>query len=423
MLETNSNPSDPALPYLSELLTPDQFAYGRVNLVIAPCHSGKSTAARKLISDFGFMPEKVLYLIDTTAGKESLLSHEMAQTIPYEWAEWVDPSWHVHDSYKDRFVTMTYHHFGECWRCNPFFLWDVDLIICDEMHNLLKFAKIQESKREKLGIPDGIDVHLTCAHAFDALTKLTTAPSHARPMIIAITATPDQLLRAFEKHQTPYHAFDYRGKVHYDKTRNRVYYSDFKSIADQLVDRAIIYVPTINQMLELADYLDYGLQNIVCLWSIHNEEHPMSDEQLAVRDAILKTECIPEDIDILLINAAYETSINIRNEDFNTVIIHSANPDVQTQVRGRLRHDIDTLYLHDKSHEHISDYFPEEYYDRLLFWEEKNEIIERMHMTDKNGRLLKWPSIQKLLKKDGLIVTEGRVNYRRYVRVLRNSAA
>lgn len=423
MTKLNDTTSDPALPYLSDLLTPSQFKRGRFNLVIAPCHSGKSTAARKLIDDFGIPPEQVLYLIDTAAGKESILAHEMAQTIPYEWAEWVDSSWHVHDSFDNRFITMTYHLFGECWRCNPFAFHDVRLIICDEMHNLLKFGQIQKSKRQKLEIPDDIDVHQTCAHAFDALTKLVSGSTPYSPMVIAITATPDQVIYALDKHKTPYHTFDYRGKVHCDKTKNRVYYSDFKSIAASLVDRAIIYVPTIHLMQEFAELLDDGLQNIACLWSIHNEEHPMSDEQLAIREEILKTERIPDDIDILLFNSAYETSINIRNEDFKTVIIHSGNPDVQIQVRSRLRHDIDNLYIHDKSHEHISDYFPEEYFDRMLFWEEKNEVIELMHMTDKNGRPLKWPSIEKQLKKDGLTVVKGRISDRRYVRVLRSSAA
>jgi hypothetical protein len=149
----------------------------------------------------------------------------------------------------------------------------------------------------------------------------------------------------------------------------------------------------------------------------------MSDEQLTVRDTILKTEHIPEDIDILLINAAYETSINIRNEDFKIVIIHSGNPDVQIQVRGRLRHDIDTLYIHDKAHEHIIDYFPEEYYDRMLFQKDKDELAARLGMTNEDNRPIKWPTIKKKLTKDGLIILEGRVKNLRYARILRGSAA
>ena len=383
------------------------------------CHSGKSTAARKLIDRFGFSHEQVLYLIDTTAGKDAILSHEKAQTVPYEWA----PSWHVRDMCENRFITMTYHAFGDPCHDDPAFLWNVRLIICDEMHNLLKFERIQESKNQKLELIDDLDAQKSCTYAFNMLSKLTGNTSPSSPMLIAITATADQVIRAFDKHNTPYHAFDYRGKVHCDKTKQRIYYSDFKSIADQLVDRAIIYVPTINLMQDYADILDNGLYRIACLWSVHNKDYPMSDEQLAIRDEILKTELIPENIDFLLINAAYETSINIRNEDFKTVIIHSGTPDVQIQVCGRLRHDIDTLYIHDKVHEHIVDYFPEEYYDRMLFKADKDELIQYLHMIKEDGRLIKWTTLKKKLQKGGLIVAEGRINNLRYSRILRNSAA
>ncbi len=419
MSEQNSVSSDPALPYLSELLSPRQFKHGRFNLVVAPCHSGKSTAARELIDKFGFPHEQVLYLIDTTAGKDAILSHEKAQTVPYEWV----PSWHVHDMCEDRFITMTYHTFGDLCHDDPTFLWNVRLIICDEMHNLLKFERIQESRNQKHELIDGLDAQKSCTYAFNMLSKLAGNTSPSSPMLIAITATADQVIRAFDKRNTPYHAFDYRGKVHCDKTKQRVYYSDFKSIADQLVDRAIIYVPTINLMQDYADILDNGLYRIACLWSVHNKDYPMSDEQLAIREEILKTELIPEDIDFLLINAAYETSINIRNEDFKTVIIHSGNPNVQIQVRGRLRHDIDTLYIHDKAHEHIIDYFPEEYYERMLFKADKDELIQYLHMIKEDGRLIKWTTLKKKLQKDGLIITEGRINNLRYSRILRNSAA
>ena len=94
-----TNQADPELPYLSDLLQPEQFKHGRFNLVVAPCHSGKSTAARTLITDFGFPRESVLYLIDTTAGKEAILAHEKAQTLPYEWIEHSEPFRRIHNMY------------------------------------------------------------------------------------------------------------------------------------------------------------------------------------------------------------------------------------------------------------------------------------------------------------------------------------
>ena len=416
---TQTNQADPELPYLSDLLQPEQFKHERFNLVVAPCHSGKSTAARTLITDFGFPRESVLYLIDTTAGKEAILAHEKAQTLPYEWIEQSEPFRRIHNMYDDQFVTMTYHQFGDLWHEDPTFLFRLRLIICDEMHNLLKFERIQDNQNHALELYDGLGAQKSCTWAITALAQLAKCSFPASPLLIAITATPDQVIHAFKKHDIPYHTYDYRGKVHYDKTQTRLYYSDFKSIAANLHERAIIYVPTIGLMQNFAEVLDNGERKIACLWSVHQKDIPMSEEQLTIRDEILKTERIPADIDILLINAAYETSINIRNEDFNTVIIHSGNPDVQIQVRGRLRHDIDCLYIHDKAHEHVTDYLPEEYYDRPLFYNDREELVHLMNMTNENNRLIKWPTLAKQLRKEGFVIKEGRLNNCRYYRILR----
>lgn len=148
----------------------------------------------------------------------------------------------------------------------------------------------------------------------------------------------------------------------------------------------------------------------------------MGEQQLAVRDFILEHQAIPPEIDLLFINAAYETSINIRNEDFQTMIVHSGNTDVQTQVRGRLRHDIEHLYIYDAKHVNISQYFPEEYYGKPLFRKDTERIATHMNLKNEKGRGQKWPSIAKLLQKDGLIVNKIKVKGRRAWIVYPNDA-
>ena len=134
-------------------------------------------------------------------------------------------------------------------------------------------------------------------------------------------------------------------------------------------------------------------------------DHAMSAEQLKVRNAILTTQRVPDEVDVLFINAAYETSININNEDINTVIVHSGNPDTQVQVRGRLRHDINTLYIYDPEHEHIRDYFPEEYCGRFLTSKDTAKIADEMNLRDEKGNQKRWPAIVRLLIKDGFIAS------------------
>lgn len=227
-----------------------------------------------------------------------------------------------------------------------------------------------------------------------------------------MTATVNTLSVELGRQKVTCEYFDYTGKVHCDLTRQRLYYAHFEDVISKLPSgtRAIIYTTQISQMLEFAKLADDGKRKICCLWGRNNTIYEMSKKQLDIREAILTTERIPPDIDLLFINAAYETSININNEDFNTMIIHSSDVDVQIQVRGRLRHDIDVLYLHDSNHEHVAQYFPAENYDRPLYNEDTAAIAEAMNLKNKDGRKLKWPSIYKLLEKDGLIVTKQKRN-------------
>ena len=71
----------------------------------------------------------------------------------------------------------------------------------------------------------------------------------------------------------------------------------------------------------------------------------------------------------------------------------------------------------------LFDYFPEEYYDRMLFQKDKDELAARLSMTNEDNRPIKWPTIKKKLTKDGLVIQEGRVKNLRYARILRSSAA
>ena len=233
-------------------------------------------------------------------------------------------------------------------------------------------------------------------------------------MIVIMSATINPVSVALDRRNAPCTYFDYTDKVRCDITRNRFYYAHFEDVLQQLPfdTRAIIYTPQITQMLKFAKAADDGWRNICCLWGLNNPNHEMSDEQKRVRDVILRSERIPPEIDLLFINAAYETSINIRNEDFNTVIVHDGNSDVQVQVRGRLRHDIDALYIYDSTHVNIAQYFPAEYYNRWLFREDIEEIVSGMNLYNEKGRQLKWTSIYRLLQSDGVTVSKQKKNGR-----------
>ena len=227
---------------------------------------------------------------------------------------------------------------------------------------------------------------------------------NASALIVIMSATINTVSVALDKNNVNAEYFDLTAEVDCDRTTNRIYYSDLKSVIASipLGSKAVIYLPTISLINDYAAIAEDYWHNVGCLWSISNTEHPMTEEQLELRKYIIDNQQIPENIDILFINAAYETSININNPDINTMVIHSSNSDTQVQVRGRIRHDIDTLYIYDSQHEHVTAYFPPEYYNKFLTVPEVKEIATNMDLKDSKGRFRHWPSIAKALEKDGV---------------------
>lgn len=398
--------------YLSDVLDVTQLQRGRANLIVAPCHSGKTTAALGKIASLAECRGRVVMLIDTTAGKQALARQDGVERYSDWWLhELMYPEWEeIYD--RKNVVVMSYHELGYKLQQTPNCLDNVEIIICDEMHNLIKYKGIERAQNienKTIGTEEEVKV---CEVTLDELAR--RANQKDGPLVVIMTATINAVSVTLEKMGVNAECFDYTDKITQDKTEHRIYYGNLEDAISKLEfgEKAIVYCMRITQMEKVAEMLDDGWRNICCLWGMHNTNHIMTDYQLSVREHILKTRQIPDDIDILVINAAYETSINIDSEDFKTVIVHNGNVDVQTQVRGRIRHDIDKLYLYDSKHEYITQYFPEEYYDRILTKKETDEIVQIMNLKNEKGELMKWPTLARKLEHDGAVVNKEKVNNR-----------
>ena len=413
------NPS-PKKPYLGEVLDLEALRKGRANIIVAPCHSGKTTAACKIMERHARHPANVIYLIDTRAGKDALLLKKNAQKCTEAWVHQYDPFWWGERPVRTNFTVMTYHQFGLALLEESSFLIGIDLIICDEIHNLVKYVAIEASTYEQNDLAGDAKEQICCQHALESIGRLAARETHA-PMIVMLTATSAPITRKFDTMHVPYECMDYYGKVYEDETFQRIYYADIAEVISRINGKTLIYVPTIELMKEYAELVREVSPNVVCLWSIHSSKE-LDEDQLKARESILHDELIPKDIDVLLINAAYETSLNINNEDFRTMIIHCSNPDTQIQVRGRIRHDIDALYLLDRGHEHISAYFPAKYLDKWLPTDQVHAITDAMNLRSEKGRELKWPSLKKLLEKDGYLIYPEKHRQQRGWRIHRFSA-
>ena len=137
----------------------------------------------------------------------------------------------------------------------------------------------------------------------------------------------------------------------------------------------------------------------------------MSPEQLALRNKVILHGTIPDDIQVLIINAASETSINIKSP-VDYVVVNGSNPDTQIQAVGRVRHDLETVYLRQISPEQHT-YIPREFIDKKwlnqpLYAEDKEALARSIIITDARGRRYQWPNIRKSLLYSDFSVTDGR---------------
>ena len=383
---------------MSNVIDIQDFKRGQANIIIAPCHSGKTTAAIQKIAALAECRERVIFLIDTNIGKKALLRKKETNRVSEQWLKNIEEKWWGSIPAGGGIRIMSYHQFGHQLKEHPDLLKNIDVLICDELHNIKKYMDIERAMNKMKGTQE-----TACKTAFEEIVRASKTPT--APYVVAMTATVRAVSVLLDKVDTEY--FDYTDRVTRDITTETVYYNDINTVLKDLPlgERAIVYVPTIHAMKDYAAVAEEEWHNVCCLWGIHNMDHAMSAEQLKVRNAILTTQRVPDEVDVLFINAAYETSININNEDINTVIVHSGNPDTQVQVRGRLRHDINTLYIYDPEHEHIRDYFPEEYCGRFLTSKDTAKIADEMNLRDEKGNQKRWPAIVRLLIKDGFIAS------------------
>lgn len=157
-------------------------------------------------------------------------------------------------------------------------------------------------------------------------------------------------------------------------------------------------------------------------WSVHNKDNPMDDSQLRLRSEILTTEKIPDDVDLLVINAASETSIKIKSHvDF--IVIHNTNSDEITQVRGRYCGNLDQVFIHEQEVENTTLLWkiPPEYLDRKLSAADNKKLRSEYPIHDSFGKAIGWSIYKKILKNSGYNVTISSSNGHDYTVISKNA--
>ena len=148
------------------------------------------------------------------------------------------------------------------------------------------------------------------------------------------------------------------------------------------------------------------------MWSTNSKTDSMTAEQLAARDAILNEFMIPPQYHLLIINSSSETSIKIKSP-VDYVIVHDNDRDTQTQVRGRVNHDLDKLYI-PWTADNDDLPIPVDFLNVRLFAEGKTLLSRLIGLRNAKAREYGWPTTKRLIEQYGYNVTEGRYDNKRY---------
>ncbi len=389
--------------HISDLITsPNALKTRRINIIEAPVSSGKTRFALEMLPAWAGNPEKILYLIDTTNGDLSIQRNIIAVSrMIYALCDYNTKHVWGENEAEHKMPVMTYAGFGKevlnnignfHWLC------DFDYIVCDEMQNLVKYQNYPNGTKNV----EAAEIALRMVAA-EGITK-----------IVALSATPQRIREQFKElcYDVP---FDRSDIVRLETFAEIPYSGSLQDTLKMVLlqssneKKGILYTTTIEDMEECIRYARSIGIRANGFWSIHAKT-PMSAEQLALQKHVLDKESIPNDIDLLVINAASETCIKIRGK-VDYMIVHDSSDEVKTQVRGRYHGDLPLFYFHDIDAANILKCrnLPQSFMNKRLYAAEQDELCNYLKMRNpklknEDGNYYKMRKVKECLEKCGFHV-------------------
>lgn len=389
--------------FLSEIIERDNVKFKSNNLILSPVGSGKTTLINKLkkpVKNDG----KILMLVSNTTLKEAISPTNESLKRIKEDSTYTSNNKRIYGDINKKTHVMSYAEFGNKIRYNDKFVENVNQIFCDEIHSLPDYQSYSDSSGLAIAI------------------KYLFQRQEGKE-IYYFTATRKNIDMLAKKNKDMFKNIEVYDYLEHPEIRKYIALSEYKingidQIRPHLKARlnsflyfgykALAFNKTIEGQKRIARIAEEEGYKPLVLWSINNEDNPMSEEQLKARNELIDTGYIPEPYNFLIINNAMQEGWDLIDEKVKLAIINTVNETEKIQSVGRLRRDLDILVYRVGKNEKPDIYLniDREYIGVWLTNDEKKRICKELNVKDNSGRTMMWPSIKNILEKQGYIVAD-----------------
>lgn len=384
---------------------------GKINLIDADTGCGKTTFIfgedglifnTNVFADtrygFSLNLNRVLYVCDTNMLKDEIISdnEEIVDVLELKGnRSYKEASFNFERLMKDngKIKVCTYRLLGilmgNAYQKNQIFN-SFDLVIFDEAHKVVEYNKKFDTTTDT-----------TYANVIDNLANFAKYS-----LFICLTATPQILDKQIKKvgddvkerysyalsesAHKKLRKYETRDEGHFNYIMN--YIKNLCIRYDEYCDevkkkKILIYTKTIHRQKKIKKMLCNAGYKAEYLCSKDKLE---TEEQKELRQYLIQNKKYPSDLEILIVNDAYDTGWNLKVTDVLIVLVDSRDETTIKQVRGRVRADINWLLsvAKDKYDENevINFELPEHYIGIKLTSEIKSELIEFYATTYRNNK-------------------------------------
>ena len=391
--------------HLAEALEKEKPEYikGKINLIVAKTGQGKTTAAQKIIpKQLGITNfQRCLILIDTLMGQEEKILMGECQ----RWGE-----------KENKPYILNYNQFAAMIKRKEINAQMFDYIACDEIHNLIKYVRIDEATTWKRN--SDYDYETIClllsreSLSYIAIDTLLRWMELQDVWVFGLTATPENVEKWHESKKY-IHNIQIKEQLLAYEVFNKYEYGDVSFLLKSNPEvKRLIFVPTITLGEKFLEEITNTTNRKVALFfskttSSNKKMSPLDCERL---NYLTTYHRYPSDIDDIITTEAYATGWNLIDDDVQIVIVHSGNKDIQIQFPGRKRGDWQIQYNYNsqlaendrraarkltaarKERQEIANQdwiIPEKFLGVRLTKKEKDALIQEIHYPKK------WTSLKK----------------------------